>query len=137
MDPWHEPSDLFVAPDRMESGDQPGFDLFFTSGITRGLPAIVPVAMLYGTPEDSAAQLTYLKKRGYAISQIEMGEEPDGQYMLPEDYGALYLQWATALHRVDPAFKLGGPVFEGVTEDIKAWPDARAGLRGLNAYLTT
>ena len=46
VDPWHDPSDLYVAPDRMESGDQPGFDLFFTSGITRGLPAIVPVAML-------------------------------------------------------------------------------------------
>ena len=53
-----------------------------------------------------------------------MGEEPDGQYMLPEDYATLYLQFATALHRVDPAFKLGGPVFEGVTEDIKVWPDA-------------
>jgi len=125
VDPWHEPSDLYVAPDRMESGDQPGFDLFFTSGITRGLPAVVPIAMLYGSPEDSAAQMDYLKKRGYPISYVEMGEEPDGQYMLPEDYGALYLQWATALHRVDPAFKLGGPVFQGVTEDIKAWPDAQ------------
>lgn len=92
VDPWHEPADLYVAPDRMESGDQPGLDLFFTSGITRGLPAMVPVAMLYGTPEDSAAQMTYLRKRGYPISYIEMGEEPDGQYMLPEDYGALYLQ---------------------------------------------
>jgi hypothetical protein len=124
VDPWHEPSDLYVAPDRMESGDQPGFDLFYTSGITRGLPAIVPVAMLYGTPEDSAAQMTYLKKRGYPVWYVEMGEEPDGQYMLPEDYGALYLQWATALHRVDPNFKLGGPVFQGVTEDIKVWADA-------------
>jgi hypothetical protein len=36
VDPWHEPSDLFVAPDRMESGDQPGLDLFFTSGISAG-----------------------------------------------------------------------------------------------------
>jgi len=26
VDPWHDPSDLYVAPDRMESGDQPGFD---------------------------------------------------------------------------------------------------------------
>jgi hypothetical protein len=135
VDPWHEPSDLFVAPDRMESGDQPGLDLFFTSGITRGLPAIVPVAMLYGTPEDSAAQLIYLKKRGYAISQIEMGEEPDGQYMLPEDYGALYLQWATALHRINPAYKLGGPVFEGVTEDIRAWPDAQGRTSWFGRFL--
>src|SRR5579859_6906787 len=84
VDPWHEPSDLYVAPDRMESGDQPGFDLFFTSGITRGLPAIVPVALLYSTPDDAAAQMSYIKKRGYPVSYIEMGEEADGQYMLPE-----------------------------------------------------
>jgi F5/8 type C domain len=124
VDPWHEPSDLYVAPDRMESGDQPGLDLFFTSGMTRGLPAIVPVAMLYATPEDSAAQMAYLKKRGYPVAYVEMGEEADGQYMQPEDYGAFYVQWATALHRVDPSLKLGGPAFQGVTEDIKAWPNA-------------
>ena len=132
VDPWHAQSDLYVAPDRMESGDQPGFDLFFTSGITRGLPAIIPVAMLYSTPEDAAAQMTYIKKRGYPVSYIEMGEEPDGQYMLPEDYGALYLQFASALHRVDPEFKLGGPVFEGVTEDIKVWHDSQ----GLNSWFS-
>ncbi len=135
VDPWHEPSDLYVAPDRMESGDQPGFDLFFTSGITRGLPAIVPIAMLYSTPEDAAAQMNYIKKRGYPVSYIEMGEEPDGQYMSPEDYATLYLQFATALHRVDPAFKLGGPVFEGVTEDIKVWPDAKGGTSWLGRFL--
>ncbi|HUK46735.1 MAG TPA: discoidin domain-containing protein [Terriglobales bacterium] len=135
VDPWHEASDLYVAPDRMESGDQPGFDLFFTSGITRGLPAIIPVAMLYSTPEDAAAQMTYIKKRGYPVSYIEMGEEPDGQYMLPEDYAALYLQFATTLHRVDPNFKLGGPVFEGVTEDIKAWPDAQGRTSWLGRFL--
>ena len=126
IDPWHEPSDLYVAPDRMESGDQVGFDLFFTSGITRGLPAMVPVAVIYSTPEDAAAQMKYLKERGYPVSYVEMGEEPDGQYMAPEDYAALYLQWATAIHRVDRNLKVGGPVFEGVTEDIKFWPDAKA-----------
>lgn len=125
VDPWHEPSDLYVAPDRMESGDQPGFDLFYTSGITRGLPAFIPIAMLYGTPEDSVAQIAYIEKRGYPIAYIEMGEEPDGQYMVPEDYAALYLQWATALHRLDPKLKLGGPVFEGVTADILTWRDAK------------
>src|ERR1700730_15191842 len=138
VDPWHEASDLSVAPDRMDSGDQPGFDLFFHSGITRGLPAIVPIAMLYSTPEDAAAQMTYIKKRGYPVSYVEMGEEPDGQYMLPEDYATLYLQFATALHRVDPDLKLGGPVFEGVTEDIKVWPDGQretSWLRRFLAYL--
>jgi F5/8 type C domain len=131
VDSWHDPSDLYVAPDRMESGDQPGFDLFFTSGITRGLPAIIPVAMLYSTPEDAAAQMTYIKKRGYPVLYVEMGEEPDGQYMQPEDYATLYSQFAAALHRVDPNFKLGGPVFEGVTEDIKVWPDSQ----GRNSWL--
>jgi hypothetical protein len=123
VDPWHEPSDLYVKADRMEAGDQVGLDLFYTSGITSGLPAMIPIAMLYGTPEDAAAQISYLKKRGYPISYIEMGEEADGQYMGPEDYAALYLQFATALHKVDPNLKLGGPVFQGVSEDIKFWPN--------------
>ncbi len=135
VDPWHQASDLYVAPDRMESGDQPGFDLFFTSGITRGLPAIIPIALLYSTPEDAAAQMTYIKKRGYPVSYIEMGEEADGQYMLPEDYATLYLQFATALHRVDPNLKLGGPAFEGVTEDIKAWPDAQGRTSWFSRFL--
>lgn len=135
VDPWHQPSDLYVAPDRMESGDQPGFDLFFTSGITRGLPAIIPIALLYSTPEDAIAQMTYIKKRGYPVSYIEMGEEADGQYMLPEDYATLYLQFASALHSVDPNFQLGGPVFEGVTEDIEAWPDTQGRASWFGRFL--
>ncbi|HEV2113973.1 MAG TPA: discoidin domain-containing protein [Terriglobales bacterium] len=120
VDPWHEPSD--IDPLRR---DQVGFDLFFTSGYTRWLPAMVPIAMLYDVPESAANEIAFLKKRGYPVSYIEMGEEADGQYMLPEDYGALYLQWATAIHRVDPAAKLGGPAFQGVNEDIEVWPDSR------------
>jgi len=135
VDPWHEPSDLYLAPDRMESGDQPGFDLFFASGITRGLPAIVPVALLYSTPDDAAAQMAYIKKRGYPVSYIEMGEEADGQYMLPEDYGSLYLQFARALHQVDASFKLGGPAFQGATEDIKVWPDTQGRASWLGRFL--
>ena len=135
VDSWHRASDLYVVPDRMESGDQPGFDLFYTSGITRGLPAMIPVAMLYGTPEDSVAQIAYIKKRGYPIAMIEMGEEPDGQYMIPEDYAALYLQWASALHGLDPGLKLGGPVFQGVDEDIKAWRNAEGQMSWFGRFL--
>ena len=129
VDPWHEPSGID------DKGDQVGMDLFYTSGYTRGLPAMIPVAMLYGTPEDSANQIAYLKARGYPISYIEMGEEPDGQYMLPEDYGALYLQWASALHKVDPGLKLGGPIFEGVNEDIQVWPDAQGQSSWLGRFI--
>jgi hypothetical protein len=120
VDPWHEPSDLGSTKQA-----QVGFDLFYTSGVTRGLPAMMPVAMLYDTPDNAAAEIAYLEKRGYPISYVEMGEESDGQYMLPEDYAALYLQWATAIHRVDPALKLGGPSFQGVNKDIEVWPDAK------------
>jgi hypothetical protein len=129
VDPWHTPADVDDAR------DQVGLDLFFTSPITRGLPTMVPVSMLYATPEDAAAQISYMKKRGYPISYVEMGEEPDGQFMLPEDYGALYVQWADALHAVDPALKLGGPVFEGVNEDIQVWPDAQGRTSWLRRFL--
>ncbi len=119
VDPWHQPSDIGSTKQA-----QVGFDLFFTSGVTRGLPAMIPVAMLYDTPENAAAEIAYIEKRGYPISYVEMGEEADGQYMLPEDYAALYTQWATALHKVDPALRLGGPSFTGENRDIEVWPDA-------------
>src|SRR5690242_17244181 len=129
IDPWH------ADPDLANGRVQTGLDLFFTSGYTNNLPAMIPVSMVYGTPEDSAAEIAYIEKRGYPVSYVEMGEEPDGQYMLPEDYAALYLQWAAALHRVDPNLKLGGPVFQGVEEDIKAWPDAAGKTSWLGRFV--
>jgi NedA-like, galactose-binding domain len=130
IDPWHAETDL-----HMEGGEQTGFDLFFTSGVTNNLPAMVSIAMLYGIPEDAAAQIAYLKKRGYPVSYVEMGEEPDGQYAMPEDYAALYLQFASAIHRLLPEARLGGPIFEGVNEDIKVWPDAQGRTSWLGRFL--
>src|SRR5579862_2908910 len=121
IDPWHSAADANATGGNQHSG----FDVFFTSGLTNDLPAMIPVTMLYGTPDDAAAEVAYVEKRGYSIGYVEMGEEPDGKHALPEDYGALYLQWAAAIHKVDPNLKLGGPVFEGVNEDIRVWPDAQ------------
>jgi len=129
IDPWHSESD------HNNRSIQTGFDLFFGSGYTNHLPAMIPVSMLYATPEDSAAELAYLRKRGYPISYVEMGEEPDGQFVLPEDYAALYLQWATALHKVDSQLKLGGPVFEGVNDDIKVWRDSNGKTSWLGRFI--
>jgi hypothetical protein len=131
IDPWHAAGDV----NNSGSYQHTGFDLFFTSGITNNLPAMIPVTMLYGTPDDAAAQVAYIKARGYAIAYIEMGEEPDGKHAMPEDYGALYLQWATAIHKVDPKLRLGGPVFEGVNEDIRLWPDARGRTSWMGRFI--
>jgi hypothetical protein len=129
VDPWHTDKDI------VSGRTQTGFDLFFTSGYTNKLPAMIPIAMVYATPEDSAAELAYIEKRGYKVSYVEMSEEPDGAFMLPEDYAALYLQWAAALHRVDPKLKLGGPIFTGENEDIKVWPDAQDRTSWLGRFI--
>jgi len=130
VDPWHQPTDLGPTTQA-----QVGFDLFFTSGVTRGLPAMIPVALIYETPENAAAEIAYLKNRNYPVSYVEMGEEADGQYMLPEDYAAVYLQWATALHKVNPAVRLGGPSFQGVNRDIEVWPDAKGRVSWLGRFV--
>jgi hypothetical protein len=128
-DPWH------TADDIERSHVQTGFDLFYSSGITNHLPAMIATGLLYVTPEDSAAQLAYIEKRGYPISYVEIGEEPDGKKTMPEDYAALYLQWATALHRIDPKLKLGGPIFEGFSEDLLVWPDSRGRTSWLGRFI--
>src|SRR5713101_5834133 len=106
IDPWHS------AEDVSDSGayQHTGFDLLFNSGLTNNLPAMLPVTLLYGTPDDAAAQIAYIENRGYRLGYVEVGEEPDGKRAMPEDYAALYLQWATAIHKVDPKLKLGGPI---------------------------
>lgn len=131
IDPWHSATDVKATGAYQHSG----FDLVFTSGITNSLPAMIPVTLLYSTPEDAAAQIAYIEKRGYPIAYVEMGEEPDGKHTMPEDYAALYVQWAIAIHRVDPKLKLGGPIFEGVNEDIHVWPDAQGRTSWMGRFL--
>jgi len=130
VDPWHEPGDLDES-----AGEQVGFDFFYTSGVTRGQPAMIPIAMLYNTPEDATNELRYIEARGYPVSYVEMGEEPDGHYTTPEDYGALYIQFADALHRFDPRLKLGGPIFTGQNQDIDTWPDSKGDTSWTRRFL--
>jgi hypothetical protein len=115
-DPWHR------AGDRDPGTEQPGLDAIFRSGLTDAAPSLVPVSVLYDTPDNVAAEIAYLLKRGYRIAGVEMGEEPDGQFVTPEDYGALYLQVADALHRVDPSLRLGGPGFQSSVDGYGTWP---------------
>ncbi|HTT63265.1 MAG TPA: discoidin domain-containing protein [Bryobacteraceae bacterium] len=130
VDPWHAASDLDYG-----RGDQIGFDFFFNCGVTRGLPAMIPIAILYNIPEDAANEIAYLYKRGYPISWIEMGEEPDGQRVLPEDYATLYIQFAKAIHKLTPNAPLGGPAFEGTPADVDSWADANGRVSFLGRFL--
>jgi len=129
VDPWHS------AANRVRNQEQPGLDMIARSGLTHGIGAIYPVPMLYSTPANAAAEVRYLESRGYKITAIELGEEPDGQFTSPEDDAALYVQWAKAVHAVDPSLKLGGPVFSGVNSDLMAWPDARGNVSWLTRFL--
>ena len=126
VDPWHAASDLDYG-----RGDQIGLDFFFNCGVTRGLPAMIPVAVLYAIPEDAANEIAYLYKRKYPISWIEMGEEADGQRVLPEDYATLYIQFAKAIHKLVPKAPLAGRHSRGrramsipgrtPTEESRSW----------------
>ncbi len=130
VDPWHAASDLDYG-----RGDQIGFDFFFNCGVARGLPAMIPIAILYGTPEDAANEIAYLYKHKYPISGIEMGEEPDGQRVLPEDYATLYIQFAKAIHKLVPKAPLGGPAFEGTPGDVDSWADANGRVSFLGRFV--
>lgn len=132
-DPWHRASDLDT------NLEQPGLDLVFTRGVTHGRAPLMPVAVLFGTPDDAAAEVTYLRRRGYPIDRVEIGEEPDGQYVSPDDYGALYLQWVRALRAADPTIRTGGPSWQSTSTDLMmAWrkdPDTRPWLKRFLDYL--
>ncbi|MBV9647768.1 MAG: discoidin domain-containing protein [Candidatus Eremiobacteraeota bacterium] len=129
VDPWH------TARDRVRDQEQPGLDLIARSGLGRGLPMMVPVPMLYSTPENAVAEIRYMRAHQIRLFAVELGEEPDGQYTTPEDDAALYLQWARALHAFDPHLRLGGPVFSGVNADLQTWADAHGDVSWLHRFL--
>jgi len=112
-DPWHTDRDLD------EGVEQPGFDRIYLSGLTNNLPVLLPTGIFYDTPENAANEIRHLRSRGFKFDRVELGEEPDGQYATPEDYGALFIQWARAIHAVDPRVKLGGPSFQEIQPDTE------------------
>ena len=130
-DPWHRASDIDLDL------EQAGFDRVAKSGLANGLPMMVPVPVLFSTPEDGANELRFLSARGYAYDRVELGEEPDGQYVTPEDYASLYLRWARALHDVAPRATLGGPSFQSPeSQTMMAWPEDSAGAPWMTRFLS-
>jgi len=128
-DPWHRAEDIDF------SIEQPGMDFILRSALTNGLPMLVPVGVLYDTPENASAEINYLLRRNYDLEGIELGEEPDGQWAFPEDYAALYAGVARQLTALNPRLKLGGPSLQNFEERLLTWADASGNRSWMNRFL--
>lgn len=117
-DPWHRATDLD------KNTEEPGFDTLARSGLDHGLPVLLPVPVLYDNPENAANEISWLNHRHVKMRGVEMGEEPDGQYVTPEHYSQLYEQVARKIRGFDPYARLGGPCYQMADSQVMAWPDS-------------
>ncbi len=102
-DPWHR------AVDRDPNVEQPGVDLVFRGGLSNSLPVLMPAAVLYDTPENNAALMAYLKARNYPVTDVELGEEPEEQFVTPEDFAELSRVTVAAIRARGLNPRFGGP----------------------------
>ncbi len=128
-DPWHRAEDIDYKI------EQPGLDFILRSALANGLPVLLPVGVLYDTPENATAEINYLLRRNYDVEGIELGEEPDGQWASPEDYAALYAGVARRLAALNPHLKLGGPSLQNFDDQLLTWPDASGNRSWMNRFL--
>ena len=128
-DPWHRAEDIDYKI------EQPGLDFILRSALTNGLPVLLPVGVLYDTPENATTEISYLSKRQYPLEGIELGEEPDGQWASPEDYAALYAGFAHRLVTLNPHLKLGGPSLQNFEGQLLTWPDEAGNRSWMNRFL--
>ena len=72
------------------------------------------------------------------FDRVELGEEPDGQYVTPEDYASLYLRWARALRGIAPHAAARRPELPESRESqvMMAWPEDSAGAPWMTRFLS-
>jgi hypothetical protein len=128
-DPWHRAEDIDY------STEQPGLDFVLRSKLTHNLPVLIPVGLLYDTPENAVAEIQYLLRRNYRLEGVELGEEPDGQWFSPEDYGALYASVARHLAELKSPPKVGGPSLQNFEDQLLTWADDSGNRSWMNRFL--
>src|SRR5438445_1518374 len=110
-------------------------DFSLRSALTNGLPMLVPVGVLYDTPENASAEINYLLRRNYDLEGIELGEEPDGQWAFQEHYAARHAGVSCQLTALTPRLKLGGPSLQNFEERLLTWADASGNRSWMNRFL--
>lgn len=128
-DPWHRAEDIDYRT------EQPGLDFVLQSKLTNHLPVLVPVGLLYDTPENAVAEIKYLLAKNYALEGVELGEEPDGQWASPEDYAVLYVAVAKSLQNLGSKLKIGGPSLQNFDAHLLTWPDQSGNRSWMNRFL--
>ena len=128
-DLWHRAEDIDYDT------EQPGLDFVFQSKLTNNLPVLVPVGVLYDTPENAIAEMRYLLSRNYSLEGVELGEEPDGQWVSPEDYAVLYTRVARRLAELESPLKIGGPSLQNFEDQLLTWADASGNRSWMNRFL--
>ena len=96
---------------------------------------LVAAGVLYDTPENAVAEIQYLLHRNYSLEGIELGEEPDGQWVSPEDYAALYAGVARRLAEPKSPLKVGGPSLQNFEDQLLTWADASGNRSWMNRFL--
>jgi F5/8 type C domain len=128
-DPWHRAEDIDYDT------EQPGLDFIFRSKLTNNLPVLVPVGVLYDTPENAMSEVQYLLHRNYSLEGVELGEEPDGQWASPEDFAALYCGVERRLAELKPPLKFGGPSLQNFEDQLLTWANASGNRSWMNRFL--
>ncbi len=127
-DPWHRAEDLDP------STEQPSPRALIKAGVMSTTSLMLPVGVLYDTPENAAAELRYFRRQGLAVDRVELGEEPDGQRIEPEDYAALYALFVRALRPTEPKVAFGGPSLVNGVADV--WLDANPDQSWTHRFMT-
>jgi len=128
-DPWHRAEDIDYDT------EQPGLDFVLRSKLINNLPVLVPVGVLYDTPDNADAAIQYLLRRNYNLEGIELGEEPDGQWVSPEDYATLYAGVARRVADLKSPLKIGGPSLQNFGDQLLTWGDASGNRSWMNRFL--
>src|SRR5437764_12790739 len=128
-DPWHRAEDINYKT------EQPGLDFVLRSKLANHLPGLMPVGVLYNTPDNAVSEIQYLLARNYSLEDVELGEEPDGQWTSPEDFAALYVATARQLRSLSSQLKLGGPSLQNFDGHLLTWPDKSVKRFWMNRFL--